>query len=29
MTVEVLIRLFCKGALFAVNLFLFWKKNEE
>jgi len=29
MTVEVLIRLFCQGALFAVNLFLFWKKNEE
>lgn len=29
MAVEVLIRLFCQGALFAVNLFLFWKKNEE
>lgn len=29
MTVEVLIRLFCQGALFAVNLFLLWKKNEE
>lgn len=29
MTIEVLIRLFCQGALFAVNLFLLWKKNEE
>ena len=29
MTVEVLIRLFCQGALFAVNLFLLWKKNDE
>lgn len=29
MTVEEIIRLFCQGAVFAVNLFLLWKQNEE
>lgn len=29
MIVEEIIRLFCQGAVFAVNLFLLWKKQEE
>jgi hypothetical protein len=29
MTAEALIKLFCQGALFALNLFLLWKKKEE
>ena len=29
MIVEEIIRLFCQGALFALNLFLYWKKKEE
>lgn len=29
MTAEALIKLFCQGALFAVNLFLLWKEKEE
>ena len=29
MTGENLIRLFCQGAVFAVNLFLFWKDKEK
>lgn len=29
MIVEEIIRLFCQGAVFAVNLFLLWKQKEE
>ena len=29
MIVEEIIRLFCQGALFALNLFLYWKQKEE
>lgn len=29
MNAEALIKLFCQGAIFAVNLFLLWKKKEE
>lgn len=29
MTVEEIIRLFCQGAVFALNLFLMWKRKEE
>lgn len=29
MTVEEIIRLFCQGAIFAVNLFLILKQKEE
>lgn len=29
MTAEEIIRLFCQGAVFALNLFLMWKQKEE
>ena len=29
MIVEEIIRLFCQGAIFALNLFLHWKQKEE
>ena len=29
MTGEILIRLFCQGAVFALNLFLLWKDKEK
>lgn len=29
MIVEEVIRLFCQGAVFAVNLFLMWKQKEK
>lgn len=29
MIVEEIIRLFCQGAIFAVNLFLLWNQKEE
>jgi len=29
MIVEEIVRLFCQGAVFAVNLFLLWKQKEE
>ena len=29
MIVEEIIRLFCQGAIFALNLFLYWKQKEE
>lgn len=29
MIVEEIIRLFCQGAVFAVNLFLLWKQKEK
>lgn len=29
MIVEEIIRVFCQGALFALNLFLLWKQKEE
>lgn len=29
MIVEEVIRLFCQGAVFAMNLFLMWKQKEK
>lgn len=29
MIVEEIVRLFCQGAVFAMNLFLLWKQKEE
>lgn len=29
MTEEILVRLFCQGAVFAVNLFLLWKEKDK
>ncbi len=29
MMIEEIINLFCQGAVFAVNIFLMWKKNNE
>lgn len=29
MIVEEVIRLFCQGAVFAVNLFLMWKQKDK